>query len=123
MSHLMLRASHEVVTFVIAALPPYVWTLLVTWLFARRLRQPIPLNPFKRTRFKLRMDLGQQAFLGVVSFGVPLALFDLTDRWLRWKLYRDGPFVGSVDDWIDAIAIGVLAGMLSGFASASTESE
>ena len=114
MSHLMLRASHEVVTFVIAALPPYVWMLLVTWLFARRLRQPIPLNPFKRTRLRLRMDLGQHILLGVLSFGVSLAMFDLTDRWLRWKLYRDGPFVGSVDDWIDAIAIGVLAGMLSG---------
>jgi len=69
------------------------------------------------------MDLGQQAFLGVVSFGVPLALFDLTDRWLRWKLYRDGPSAGSVDDWIDPIAIGLLFGMMYGFAAASTESE
>jgi hypothetical protein len=67
------------------------------------------------------MDLGQHIILGVLSFGVPLALFDLTDRWLRWKLYRDGPFVGSVDDWVGAIAVALLAGMLFGFASTSTE--
>ena len=112
--------SHQVLPFILAGIPAFLWVSWVRWLFARRLGQPEPFYLFKRSRPKLRMDIGQHIAFGVLGFGVPLAMFHLIDRWLRWKLYGAGSF-DVFDGWVDAIGIGLLAGMLFGFSSASTD--
>lgn len=112
--------SHEVLPFILSVLSALLWAWLVAWLFGRRLGVPIPQNPFKRPRPRLRMNVEQHIFLGITAFGVSLLIFDSMDQWLRWKLYRVGP-----PDWYDfgrEIISPLLAGAIYGLVSALSES-
>ena len=97
--------------FVLAVLFALVWVWLATWFLSRRFGQPIPLNPFSRR--KLRLNMVQNISFGVSVFGPSLVIFDLTDRWLRLKLFGEG----SLDRWIvggmvvSALSAGILFGL------------
>jgi len=109
---------HEILPFGIAMVLALAWGMFALWLLRRRVLGPgTSLNPFQR---RIRnFTFGQSLYEGVAVFGLSLAIFDVTDRYFRLKLYGVGAdrltVAAVVTELIWSLFGGVLFGLLSAF--------
>ena len=91
---MIVRMVHEILPFLIALIPALFWIAFCVPALFRLGGIAVPLIPWKRR--ELRLTANQSIFWeGIVSWGVSMLLFDLTDRYVRWRLY------GRFEDYID----------------------
>jgi hypothetical protein len=71
-----------------------------------------PWNPLKR--IPARLSPGQNFFVGALSFGGSMCLFDLSDRYIRWRLYGSPFDQVTLVRFFSIIASCMFAGVLFG---------
>src|SRR5215472_4497344 len=78
--------SHEILPFLLALTIALSWAICIPLLLARWSGIDLPLNPFKRRRVKTSIER-YITEVGVLTFGVGMLIFDLCDRYIRWKMF------------------------------------
>jgi len=112
----------EIALFLLEILLPMLWVLFGAPLMFRLFGVSIPLNPRKRMAIKPNMNQSLlQAILldGVLSFGVAMFIFTLSDHYVQLRLHHSPSdqlvFQTLVIDLCKCLTGGVLFGLLRGF--------
>jgi hypothetical protein len=109
--------NHEILPFVLAAIPAFLWIYLSTRLLLRPQGGRIPWNPTKSPRKKLA-GMPDHLALGVLGFGGAMFIFDWVDRYIRSKLYgnqSDQLHFEALIQLFSALFGGLVFGLLLGF--------
>lgn len=108
--------NRDVLPFAVALVLTLLWVYLSMQLFLRLQKRGVSWNLLKLRKMKLT---GAQNFFGsgLLAFGVGTFIFDLSIRYVRWKLYGNPPdqlhFQSVIQVLFSALLGGVIFGMLS----------
>ena len=109
---------HEILPFSAALLLGLVWAVFSWRLLIRISGTAAPWNPLKLIR--VRLSLGQNVSVGVLSWGVSMCIFDLADRYIRWRLYGSPSDQLTLERFFPILFSSLFGGVLFGFLMAFT---
>jgi hypothetical protein len=106
-------------SFLLALIPAFVWMIVIGPLLCRMFGVSVPITLLFWKRQSVKMSLSQHVLLeGVLSFGVAMFLYDITNGYVQWRLFHEPGDQPTVHSLLRTLCLWLVAGMFFGLAMA-----